>query len=105
MKKVNYMSLLGVIMFNLILGIALWFSILGILLSFWVIMVAFTLSPLIFIAVILVKFQKFAYSQLTLSFLLMVVGVILYSFVKKSTKIIVNFGKKYLEYNQKMIFS
>ncbi|WP_125606944.1 helix-turn-helix domain-containing protein [Lapidilactobacillus bayanensis] len=104
-KHINYLSLIGAITFNVIIGLSVWIAILGMLLALWAIAVLFILAPLIYLGGVGVGLQAFATSILILSLVLCAVGVFLFPAAKKVTKMVLNFGKKYLAYNQKSVMT
>ncbi|MGV8956236.1 XRE family transcriptional regulator [Lactococcus lactis] len=103
-RKIDFLGLFGVIIFNLILGLSLAITVFALLFSLWTITLAFIVSPLIFLTVILLKLQNFAWIQLILSFILCGIGFCLYPIAKKISLLLFNFGKEYIKYNKKSIY-
>lgn len=102
-KRVNYMSLIGVVTFNVLIGLGVWLVVLGMLLSLWLIVGSFILTPLLFLGLIVTGLQAFTTKTLIACLVLCAIGLFLYPVAKKLTRIVINFGKKYLTYNQKSV--
>lgn len=105
MKHINYIALVGVVFFNLILGTSIWITILGLLLALWVITIALVMAPLIFVGVLVTGIQAFSALQLLACLILFVIGLFLYPAAKKISMLVVDFGKQYIKYNQKALYA
>ncbi|MFV0561031.1 MAG: helix-turn-helix domain-containing protein [Enterococcus sp.] len=104
MAKINWFALIGVVFFNLILFLGIAITAIALLASLWILTIAFTVSPLLFIGVTLFKLQAFTFSMLGLSFLLMIIGLVLIPVSKKATKYLFDFFVAYVKYNKKTIY-
>lgn len=103
-KKINLFGVFGVIFFNLIVGLAVSIILLALLFSLWMITLIFTFSPVLFVIVILTKLQAFTWFTFITSLLLCALGILLYPLAHKITQQLSNIAKKYLRYNQQMMY-
>lgn len=105
MKKVNWLALIGVLFFNLLLFSSVAVTAIALVLTFWAVTFIFILAPILYVSVTAVGWQDFEALQFLLSFALMLIGWLWYPLTKKFTQILLEFFIKYIKFNQKTIYN
>lgn len=103
-KKINLLGVSGVIFFNLIVGLAVSITLIALLFSLWIITLTFTIAPILFVIVVLTKLQAFTWLTFVASLILCALGVLLYPITHKTTNRLSHIAKKYLKYNQQIMY-
>lgn len=101
--KINYLALFGVITFNLVIFLGIAITVIALLFSLWIIVLSFVASPMLLAIVNLSGIQSFDVLQTIMSFVLLLIGVLLYPFTLKASRSLYAFFVTYIQYNKKAI--
>ncbi|MHC5251077.1 helix-turn-helix domain-containing protein [Listeria kieliensis] len=105
MKKVNWLALIGILFFNVLLFSSVAIVAIALVITFWAVTFIFILAPILYVGVTIAGWQDFEILQLLLSFVLMLIGWLWYPLTKKITRFFLEFFIKYIKFNQKTIYN
>lgn len=103
--KMNWFALISLIFFNLVVVMGFAIALYAIIASFWIIIGAFTISPMLLAIANVTQLQNFSMFQSIASIFLCAIGLGLFPTMKKLTRLIITYSVKYIEYNKKLIYS
>lgn len=103
-SKLNFLSLLGSIIFNFFVISTFGVILLSLWLSAWVIIIMFTISPVILLVVSIFHFQDTTWLQIFLSFVLLTVGGFSFKPLIYLSKVLAKTTVRYFRYNLANIF-
>lgn len=101
--KINWFALISLIFFNLVIVMGLAITLYTIIASAWIVIGAFTISPILLFITTITKLQDFSMFQSISSMFLFIIGLALIPIMKKVTRLIITYSVHYIEYNKKMI--
>lgn len=104
MKK-NWFALISLIFFNLVVVMGFAIALYAIIASFWIIIGAFIISPILLVIANVTQLQDFSMFQSISSIFLCAIGLGLFPFMRKFTRLIITYSVSYIKYNKKMIYS
>lgn len=103
--KINWFALISLIFFNLVIVTGFAITLYAIVASAWIIIGAFTVSPILLVIATVTKIQDFSMFQSISSIFLCAIGLGLIPLMQKLTRLVITYSVNYIEYNKKMIYS
>ncbi|WP_412989396.1 helix-turn-helix domain-containing protein [Pediococcus siamensis] len=104
MKKINWLALTGVILFNVLLFSSGAITVVALLGSLWIIAGTFIVSPVFLLVGLVTGTQPNLLLATVLDIFIFIIGLFLYPLAKKATHTLINFFRGYIKYNLRTIY-